>query len=121
MRPWKWTGFRPSTASRMSSTICPALSSTERKAFTFSLRETEATTSVGKGQSVIGRIRPTLMPSSAAMRTTFRTMRAQVPNAVTTMSASSQPVDSQRTSRAEISAYLACNMRLWLSSLSGSM
>jgi len=61
MRPWNATGQRPSTASRTSSTIWPDDISTVRMPCRLPL--SRASSRSGNGHRVIGRNRPTRMPS----------------------------------------------------------
>ena len=71
----------------MSSTIWPMLSSTDTKHFTWSAAWLIAF--LGKGQRVMGRMRPALMPSARAATTAFLATREAVPKATTHSSASS--------------------------------
>ena len=58
----------------------------------------------GKGQTVMGRMRPALTPFSRAATTALRATRALAPNATTTMSASSVMNDSARCSSRSMAA-----------------
>ena len=62
--PKKSMGFAPLTAILTSSIIWPSFSSTSRTAFTPSALAASATASYGNGHTVMGRTRPTLMPSA---------------------------------------------------------
>ena len=112
-RPKCCTGTFPSTARRMSSTICPALISSERIPFTFPA--SFWTSFVGKGQRVIGRRSPTLMPCERAISMLFLAMRAAEPKATMAYSASSRRYSSKRTSFSSISLYFFWMRRLMTS------
>ena len=71
----------------------------------------------GKGHKVIGRNRPTLIPSARHISMTFCPIRAAEPNATIRYSASSHRMDSKRTSFSLISLYLACKCRFFCSML----
>ena len=77
IRPWKTTGAAPSTASRTSSTIWPADSSTTRSAR--SRGAIARIASAGNGHRVIGRKSPTRMPAARAWAIAVRATRAAVP------------------------------------------
>ena len=77
--PRNSVGFAPQIASFTSSSICPALSSTVSVALTPGYSAASRTASSGKGQSVIGRTRPTLTPSSFSSSIAARQMREIVP------------------------------------------
>ena len=77
VRPKKETGTFPLTARRTSSTICPMLISTQRKPLQPSAAA--AISSVGKGQTVMGRMQPIFSPFSRAALTAALAMRAVAP------------------------------------------
>ena len=76
----------------------------------FTLSAAFAMRAPGNGESVIGRIRPALIPSCLAMFTAVFAILAAVPKATTAICASSIMSVSHITSRSAIRSYFAFNL-----------